>query len=64
MRPTSASAVRCSTIRAHAAAVLLVVEVADRQAADAFLQASPYTAAGLYARTWVEEIRPEIGSLR
>ena len=44
--------------------VLLVVEVADRQAADAFLQASPYTAAGLYARTWVEEIRPEIGYLR
>ena len=41
--------------------VLLVVEVHDRRAADDFLQASPYQAAGLYARTWIEEIRPEIG---
>ena len=41
--------------------VLLVVEVADRAAADAFLQASPYQLAGLYERTEVAEIRPEVG---
>ena len=44
--------------------VMLVIDVADRQTAEAFLSSSPYEAAGLYARTDVTEIRPEIGSLR
>jgi uncharacterized protein len=44
--------------------VMLVVEAADRAAAQAFLHASPYQQAGLYDRIEVTEIRPEIGAVR
>ena len=41
--------------------VLLVIEVRDLQAAEAFLKSSPYDNAGLYERADIAEIRPEIG---
>ena len=44
--------------------VLLVIEVKDFAAAEAFLDRSPYQTAGLYERTEVMEIRSEVGFLR
>ena len=44
--------------------VLLIIEAKDFPAAEAFLGRSPYQATGLYERTEVTELRPEIGLLR
>ncbi len=44
--------------------VLLIVEVIDHAAAEAFLRSSPYEMAGLYEHTEIIELRPSVGYVR
>jgi uncharacterized protein YciI len=43
--------------------VLLLIESDDRQAIDHFLKLSPYNAAGLYERIYIDELVIEAGGL-
>jgi uncharacterized protein YciI len=43
--------------------VLLMIEAADRQAVEHFLKLSPYNAAGLYERVYIDELVIEAGGL-
>jgi uncharacterized protein YciI len=45
------------------AGVLLMIEADDRKAIDHFLEQSPYNAAGLYARVYIDEVVIEAGGL-
>ena len=43
--------------------VLLLIESDDRKAIDHFLELSPYNAAGLYERIYIDELLIEAGGL-
>lgn len=44
-------------------AVMLIVEADDRAEVERFVQASPYTRAGLYERTEIDLLDLEVGAL-
>ncbi|HTI65910.1 MAG TPA: YciI family protein [Caulobacteraceae bacterium] len=43
--------------------VLIILEADDRAQAERFVASSPYTKAGLYARTEIERLDLEVGTL-